>query len=91
MPFTPKFRQTPLAAAILAAIYPIQPVEAQDEQLSNVLEEVIVTATLREVSMQDLPQSIQAMTGAEIVRTGITDFTDIANAIPSLTVIADMP
>ena len=92
----PKFGPGSLAAAITAVLYPIQPALAQEQEQAEaaepgVIEEVIVTSTFREVSMQDLPQSIQAITGAELERTGITDFFDIANAIPSLTVIADMP
>jgi outer membrane receptor protein involved in Fe transport len=96
--FTPQnekrgFKVTLLSASIAAALYPVMPALAQEQERESdrILEEVLVTATLREVSMQDLPQSLQAITGEDIVRTGITDFVDVANAIPSLTVIADMP
>jgi outer membrane receptor protein involved in Fe transport len=91
MPITPMFKQTPLAAAIAAAICPIQLAQAQDEELSDVLEEVIVTATLREVNMQDLSQSIQAFTNEDIIRHNMVSFSDLANATPSLTVVADQP
>lgn len=49
---------TPLAAAILAALYPVVPAMAQDSRI----EEIIVTATKREMNMQDLGQSITALT-----------------------------
>jgi outer membrane receptor protein involved in Fe transport len=97
MPITPMFKQTPLAAAIAAAIYSIQPAQAQQSQqaqgedLSGVLEEVIVTATLREVNMQDLSQSIQAFTNEDIIRHNFVSFSDLANATPSLTVVAEQP
>jgi outer membrane receptor protein involved in Fe transport len=85
----------PLTAAVATALYPAQEVLAQDQdqeqESTRVLEEVIVTATFRQVSMQDLPQSIQAFTNEDIIRNAFTDFQDVAAAIPSLTLIADMP
>lgn len=84
--------RTPLAASIASVLYPVINANAQDEEGSEgVLEEVIVTATLRAVSIQDVPQSIQAFTTVDIERNNFQSFTDIANAIPSLTVIAEMP
>ncbi len=85
--------RTPLAASIASVLYPGNSAIAQDEQVldENVLEEVIVTATLRAVSMQDVPQSIQAFSTVDIERNNFQSFTDIANAIPSLTVVAEMP
>ncbi len=42
----------------------------------NALEEIIVTATKREESMQDIPVSIQAMTGTSIDELGIDNFDE---------------
>jgi len=83
--------RTPLAASIASVLYPGTSAIAQDEQVvdETVLEEVIVTATLREVNMQDVPQSIQAFSTVDIERNNFQSFNDIANAIPSLTVVAD--
>lgn len=85
--------RTPLAASIASVLYPGNSANAQDEQVldETVLEEVIVTATLREVSIQDVPQSIQAFSTVDIERNNFQNFNDIANAIPSLTVVAEMP
>ncbi|MEP5766213.1 MAG: TonB-dependent receptor [Halieaceae bacterium] len=49
------------------------------------LEEVIVTATKRETSMQELPQSIQAFTTEDIQRRGFRGIEDYFKQIPSLT------
>lgn len=89
--------RTPLVASIASALYPVtsanaQEANAQEEvQEPGVLEEVFVTATYRSVDMQDLSQSIQAFSTVDIERNNFQSFADIANAIPSLTVVADMP
>lgn len=93
MPNRPDLLRHPLAAAIATAILSSQYAAAQEpeEREDRRLEEVIVTAQRREMSLQDLPQSIQAFTTEEIVRNAFTDFTDVSNAIPSLTLIQDTP
>ncbi len=93
MSSTVKYGKTTLSTAIAAAVAPAGQAAAQEQEVGaeRVLEEVIVTATLREVSMQDLPQSLQAFTTEDITRNAFTSFDDVANAIPSLTLIADQP
>lgn len=87
------YGKTTLTTAIAASLAPAGQAMAQDQESedSRILEEVIVTATFREASMQDLPQSLQAFTTEDIQRNAFTNFTDVANAIPSLTLIADQP
>ena len=48
------------------------------------LEEVIVTASKRVESLQDVSMSISAISGEDITRLGATDFNDIATMVPSL-------
>lgn len=79
---------TAIAAALVPGGYAAAQATGTDERI---IEEVLVTATLREASMQDLPQSLQAFTTQQIERNAFTNFTDVANAIPSLTLIADQP
>ena len=82
----------PLTAVIMTALYSTQHAVAQDsDQEKRPIEEVTVTAQRRETSMQDLPQSIQAFTTEDIARNAFNSFTDVANAIPSLTLIQDTP
>lgn len=88
-----RYLTSPLTAAIAAALYPGPEAAAQEQEQEGerILEEVIVTATRREVSLQDLPQSVQAFTNEDIIRNAFTNFNDVANAIPSMTLIQDMP
>lgn len=52
----------------------------------NVLEEVIVTATKREASLQDVPVSITAFSTSDIARRGFEGVDDYAKYIPGLAV-----
>ena len=67
---------TSLTAAVLTAIYGV-PAMADD----NALDEVIVTATRRAVSAQDLPISITAVTGAALDQAGIEDISALAHSM----------
>ena len=58
--------------------------EALDEEM--VLEEVIVTATLREVSLQDLPMSVGVVTGKELREIGAVSIDDVWRQVPNLAV-----
>lgn len=48
------------------------------------LEEVIVTATKRATGLQEIPMSISAISGDSLEHSGVTDFTDIATSVPSV-------
>jgi len=48
------------------------------------LEEIIVTATRREQSLQDVPISVTAVTGDAILRGGFSDMEDMSSFIPNL-------
>jgi len=60
-------------------------------QQSTVLEEVIVTATKRSASMQELPQSIQAFTTDDIQRRGFKGIDDYSKQIPGLSMARREP
>ena len=51
------------------------------------LEEVTVTARKREEHVQDIPQSIQAFSQADIQRVGIQSLQDVAKFVPAMTVV----
>jgi iron complex outermembrane receptor protein len=71
------FRKTILAASIVALVPTVSYAQ---------LEEVLVTATKREASVQDLPFSINAQTEADIQRTGSFNLEDLSRNVASLTI-----
>jgi outer membrane receptor protein involved in Fe transport len=74
---------TPLAAAVVAALSPTEAVVAQEED-DSAIEVIIVTATKRQESIQDVPQAISAFSTLEIERRGILDMADVATNLPSI-------
>ena len=54
-------RATPLAIAIASVLYPAAATLAAQGSGNDTLEEVIVTATRREVNLQDVAQSVTAL------------------------------
>jgi outer membrane receptor protein involved in Fe transport len=78
--FAPYFNRSALAVAVSAACGGTQVAQAQQQ----VLEEIIVTATKREVSMQDVPLAITAFSEQDIVRRGFKSLDDYVGQIPGL-------
>jgi iron complex outermembrane receptor protein len=78
-------------SAILAA--PAASVMAQDtqEESGGFLEEVLVTATKREESMQNLATSIQAISAQQIEQAGMKGMEDYVRFVPSLNIVQANP
>ena len=73
------FRKNQLHLAItLASSVVIIPAQAQ-------IEEVLVTATKREESMQDVPVAVSALTAESIDQLGISNFEDYLLKLPNVT------
>ena len=72
---------TTLTAAVLSALYGEAATAVPAASDDNALQEVVVTATRREVSAQDLPISITAVTGASLERAGISDLSGLAHSM----------
>ncbi|MDE0950891.1 MAG: TonB-dependent receptor [Halioglobus sp.] len=53
---------------------------------TTTLEEVVVTATKRAASLQDIPITVNAISEKTIREAGITDIVDVAALVPALTV-----
>src|ERR1700693_2497740 len=72
---------TSLTAAVLSALYGevarAVPAGAED----NALQEVVVTATRRALSAQDVPISITAISGASLEQAGIQDIAGLAHSM----------
>ena len=79
MSHTQRFQRSPLVAALGVALLPIvaTPVHAQ-------LEEVIVTATKRSESLQDVPISVSALSGESMRSQGIMTFDEYVNFLPNV-------
>jgi hypothetical protein len=77
-------------AAILSA-HAAQAVYAADQPApapapaAGSIEEVIVTANRREESLQNVPISIQALTGESLAKLNVTTFEDYAKYLPNVT------
>ncbi len=76
----------PLTAAVAAALGP-GIVLAQGQPL----EEVIVTASRRATTVQELPFNIAAITGDTLERQRLTRLTEFARWVPGLTVVEQGP
>ena len=60
--------------------------EAGMERAAGEIEEITVTATKREESIQDVPIAISAFTGDDLERSGITDLEQLQQIAPSLSI-----
>ena len=76
------FKRTPLylQIACLSSATVLTPILAQ----AQVLEEVMVTATRRSASVQDVPYNISAISGSSIESQGISDISDLIKGIPGV-------
>ena len=82
---------TPLAAAVVAALGPAGPVIAQEDESQFVIDEILVTATKRELGLQDVPQSIDVLSGIQLEQMGAMDLEATMRALPSVHLTALQP
>ena len=68
----------PMLAVVLTAVVAAPAAFAQE------LEEIVVTATRRETSLQDVPISVTAIMGQAILEGGFSDIEDLSVFIPNL-------
>jgi len=81
-----KIGLTPIAGAIAAALAPSHQVIAQDADFA--LEEIIVTATKRNLSVQDIPASVQAISQEALANMGAATAEDFARFMPGVNVVS---
>ncbi|MFD2137289.1 TonB-dependent receptor plug domain-containing protein [Novosphingobium resinovorum] len=58
--------------------------EAQSQQATDISADIIVTARRREESLQDVPLTVQAVTGQEIQKLNLREFREIQALVPGL-------
>ena len=80
----PKFQLLPLTAAVASVLVPSPHVMAQEGAM---LEEVIVSARKRTESVQDIPASVQALSGEDIAQMGARGMEDFTRFMPSVNVL----
>ena len=87
MTLTKKFGKRPLTLAVAAAVVPVLATTAQAQTsrgASAIIEEVVVTATKRAENLQDVPISVQALTGDSMRAQGAMTFDDYVNFLPNV-------
>lgn len=77
----PIHKMTSVTIGVLAALY-----GGPSFADSDTLQEVIVTATRRSESAQNIPASITAITGATLEQAGIADKVDLAHSLAGINV-----
>ena len=75
----------PLAGlALVLGVAPAVAAEERETVADTYLEEIIVTASKREQSAQDVSVSITSISGDRLTRFGVRDFNDYINLVPGL-------
>jgi iron complex outermembrane recepter protein len=78
---------TRLGAAVILALYGApQPASAdpQPQSPSDTLEEVIVTASRRQQTLEDVPYNLSVVSADDLARTGVTDLASLSYQVPGL-------
>ncbi len=78
---------TSLATAVVAILYGTAAVAADED----VMQEIIVTATRRAESAQNLPISITAVSGATLDQQGVVGIADLARSMAGINVVDKGP
>ena len=76
------FQRNKLSQAVAAIVVSMSAGHVSAEQ--GVMEEVVVTASKRSESMQDIPIAVQAMTENSLEEQNITSFEDYVKYLPSV-------
>ncbi|MDA9722356.1 TonB-dependent receptor, partial [Luminiphilus sp.] len=85
-PFLPSLLKKPIALGVAVALQPAVAFAAE-----TTLEEILVTATRRDVTAQEIPYNINVITGDQLISTGVSDVIDLVRLVPGLTVINEGP
>ena len=74
-----------VTAAVLFALYGVpHPVSAQQVDSADQLQEITVTATRRELALEEVPYSLSVVSSDDIERSGSTDLASLAKDVPGL-------
>ncbi|MFX3658280.1 MAG: TonB-dependent receptor [bacterium] len=73
---------------LVALVSLAMPSLAQQTAAPRAIEEIVVTATKREESMQDVPIAVTAISGTQLERVGVSDLRDLGNVSASFNMSA---
>jgi iron complex outermembrane recepter protein len=76
------FKKSSIAIAITAALNSSYALAEDNESFT--LEEIVVTAQKRQENLQDVPVSVNVVTGDQILKENIGGFEDMAATVPNL-------
>lgn len=76
------FKKSSIAIAVTTAIYGSLAI-AQDSEVFA-LEEIVVTAQKRQENLQDVPVSVNVVSGEQLLKENIGGFEDMAATVPNL-------
>src|SRR5271167_3797808 len=74
------FRLTAAVSAILSAAAQCHAPQAAAADI----DEIVVTATRRSEAVSDVPYNISAISGADIINSGVTDLVGLTQMVPGL-------
>jgi outer membrane receptor protein involved in Fe transport len=83
------WRRSPVSAAVLLALH-VNPGTASAQQLGTAIDslgEVLVTASRRQQSTEEVPYSIAVVNPDRIANTGVTDLADLTRQVPGVSMI----
>lgn len=73
------------ASALVLSILGPNPAHAAEPATATTIEELIVTATKREESLQKVPLAITALSGEQLASRGVESFAELARLVPGVT------
>ena len=85
------FKLTPLSMGVISALGTSGAAVAQDGDSALTVDEIIVTATKRELGLQDVPQSIDVLSAVQLEKMGAMDLEATMRALPSVHLTALQP
>ena len=82
-----EFTKKPLVMAIGAALAGTAPAALAQDGADGAIEEIMVTATRRETTVQDIPYNISAISGEALEKQNIINQYDVLRAMHGITVV----
>lgn len=72
--------------SVFVSVYSIAS-QAQEADSRNAIEEIVVTAQMREARLQDVPLSVAVLTEQQLARQGALNFEDYGRSVPAVSFI----